>query len=46
MDVDLTDEEIARRIEKYEAPESPFGRGVMQKYADTVSTASLGAVTS
>jgi dihydroxy-acid dehydratase len=46
MDVDLTDEEIARRIEKYEAPESPFGRGVMSKYADTVSTASKGAVTS
>jgi dihydroxy-acid dehydratase len=46
MDVDLTDEEIARRIEKYEAPESPFGRGVMSKYADTVSTASTGAVTS
>ncbi len=46
MDVDLTDEEIARRIEKYEAPDSPFGRGVMSKYADTVSTASRGAVTS
>ena len=46
MDVDLTDEEIARRIEEYEAPESPFGRGVMIKYADTVSTASTGAVTS
>jgi dihydroxy-acid dehydratase len=46
MDVDLSDEEIARRIEKYEAPESPFGRGVMSKYADTVSSASKGAVTS
>ena len=46
MDVELTDEEIARRIEKYEPPESPFGRGVMSKYADTVSTASTGAVTS
>jgi dihydroxy-acid dehydratase len=46
MDVDLSDEEIARRIEKYEAPESPFGRGVMSKYANTVSTASRGAVTS
>ncbi|HEX3239572.1 MAG TPA: dihydroxy-acid dehydratase [Solirubrobacterales bacterium] len=46
MDVDLSDEEIARRIEKYQAPDSPFGRGVMSKYADTVSTASTGAVTS
>jgi dihydroxy-acid dehydratase len=46
MDVDLSDEEIARRLEKYQLPESPFGRGVMSKYADTVSTASTGAVTS
>ncbi len=45
MDVELSDEEIARRIEKYEAPPSPFGIGVMSKYAATVSTASKGAVT-
>ncbi len=46
IDVDLTDEEIAARVASYEAPPSPFGRGVMSKYADTVSSAALGAVTS
>jgi dihydroxy-acid dehydratase len=45
MDVDLSDEEIARRVAEYEAPESPFGPGVMSKYAATVSSASKGAVT-
>jgi dihydroxy-acid dehydratase len=45
MDVDLSDEEIARRVAEYQAPESPFGPGVMSKYAATVSSASKGAVT-
>jgi dihydroxy-acid dehydratase len=45
LDVDLSDDEIAQRISEYEAPKSPFGRGVMEKYAATVSSASLGAVT-
>jgi dihydroxy-acid dehydratase len=45
IDVDLTDEEIARRVAEYKAPESPFGSGVMSKYAATVSSASKGAVT-
>jgi dihydroxy-acid dehydratase len=46
MDVDLSDEEIAKRVAEYESPEPPFPRGVMTKYAHTVSSASLGAVTS
>jgi len=46
LDVDLADEEIAQRVSGYEAPPSPFGRGVMEKYAATVSSASRGAVTS
>ena len=37
LDVALSDEEIAKRVAEYEAPESPFGRGVMAKYAATVS---------
>ena len=37
LDVDLTDEEIAERVADYESPEPPFGRGVMAKYAATVS---------
>ncbi len=45
MDVDLTDEEIAARVAAYDPPASPFGRGVMAKYAATVSSASHGAVT-
>jgi dihydroxy-acid dehydratase len=45
MDVDLSDEEIAARIAEYEAPEPTFPRGVMTKYAATVSSASSGAVT-
>jgi dihydroxy-acid dehydratase len=45
MDVALSDEEIARRVAEYVAPESPFGPGVMSKYAATVSSAAKGAVT-
>jgi dihydroxy-acid dehydratase len=45
MDVDLSDEVIAARIAEYEAPEPAFPRGVMTKYAHTVSSASHGAVT-
>jgi dihydroxy-acid dehydratase len=45
IDVDLSDEEIAKRVGKYKFPESPFGRGVMAKYAATVSSASRGAIT-
>jgi dihydroxy-acid dehydratase len=45
MDVDLSDEEIAARIAEYEVPEPVFPRGVMTKYAHTVSSASHGAVT-
>jgi len=46
IEVALSDEEIAERISTYEPPPSPFGSGVMSKYASTVSSASLGAVTS
>jgi dihydroxy-acid dehydratase len=45
IDVDLSDEEIAKRIADYKSPPSPFGKGVMAKYAATVSSASEGAVT-
>jgi dihydroxy-acid dehydratase len=45
IDVDLSDEEIAERVGDYKLPESPFGRGVMAKYAATVSSASRGAIT-
>ena len=43
LDVDLSDEEIAARVAAYEAPARPSDRGVMAKYAATVSSASHGA---
>ena len=46
LDVDLPDEEIAKRVEAYEPPEPHYKRGVMAKYAAIVSSASEGAVTS
>jgi dihydroxy-acid dehydratase len=46
LDVDLSDEEIARRVEAYDPPEPRYKRGVMAKYAASVSSASEGAVTS
>jgi dihydroxy-acid dehydratase len=47
LDVDLSDEEIARRVAAYRAPERADGAatGVLAKYAKLVSSASEGAVT-
>jgi dihydroxy-acid dehydratase len=45
LDVALSDEEIAERVAAYEPPPPMHERGVMAKYAATVSSASLGAVT-
>jgi dihydroxy-acid dehydratase len=45
LDVDLPVEEIDRRVAAYKAPEPAYRRGVMAKYADAVSSASLGAIT-
>jgi dihydroxy-acid dehydratase len=44
IDVDLSDEEIARRVQAYEPPRYE-GNGVLAKYAKLVSSASEGAVT-
>ena len=44
IDVDLSDEEISRRIEAYQPP-AQTGNGVLAKYAKLVSSASEGAVT-
>jgi dihydroxy-acid dehydratase len=46
LSVALDDETIAERVAAYEVPPSPFGNGVMAKYAGAVSSASRGAVTS
>ena len=45
LEVDLDDETIAARVAAYESPPSPFGTGVMSKYAATVSSAAAGAIT-
>ena len=45
LDVELSAEEIARRVDEYEVPENPDLTGVLGKYARQVSSASLGAVT-
>jgi dihydroxy-acid dehydratase len=46
LEVALTDAEIERRIAEYRPPEPPYRSGVMGKYAASVGSASLGAVTS
>jgi dihydroxy-acid dehydratase len=45
IDVDLPDEEIARRVAAYDPPVSPDATGVLAKYARLVTSASEGAVT-
>jgi dihydroxy-acid dehydratase len=45
LDVNLTDEEIAKRVADYEPPEPHYKTGVMAKYARSVSSASEGAIT-
>ena len=45
VDVNLSEEEIATRMEAWEAPPPSYTSGVMAKYAKLVSSASRGAVT-
>ena len=45
LDVDLPDDEIARRVDAYVQPPSTATNGVFGKYAKLVSSASEGAVT-
>jgi dihydroxy-acid dehydratase len=45
LNLDVPAEEIAKRLAKIKHPESRFKRGVFAKYANTVSSASEGAVT-
>jgi dihydroxy-acid dehydratase len=43
--IDLSDEEIADRVQAYRAPENPDLTGVLAKYAALVGSAAQGAVT-
>jgi dihydroxy-acid dehydratase len=45
LDVDLPDDEIARRVAAYRSPRDGVEPGVLAKYAKLVSGASEGAVT-
>ncbi len=45
LDVQLSDAEIQARFEQWTPPEPRYTRGVMAKYANSVSSASEGAVT-
>lgn len=44
--VNISDEELAQRKANFKRPEPRYKRGVFAKYANTVSSASVGAVTS
>jgi dihydroxy-acid dehydratase len=45
MDVELSDDEIARRVEAYRSPPPAYVDGALAKYARLVGSASEGAVT-
>jgi dihydroxy-acid dehydratase len=45
MDLDVPADEIARRFQRWTAPEPRYTSGVLAKYAALVSSASYGAVT-
>jgi dihydroxy-acid dehydratase len=45
LQLNVPDEEIARRRANWKAPATRYPRGVLAKYAKLVSTSSLGAVT-
>ncbi len=45
LTLNVSDEEIARRLATFKAPEPRYKRGVFAKYANSVSSASEGAVT-
>jgi dihydroxy-acid dehydratase len=45
LELDLPQDEIDRRIAAWEPPPPKYEKGVMAKYARSVSSASLGAIT-
>jgi dihydroxy-acid dehydratase len=46
LTLNVPDAEIAARLKDFKAPDPRFTRGVFAKYSNTVSSASVGAVTS
>ena len=45
LSVDLSDAEIAKRLQQWQAPEPRYKKGVLAKYVKLVSSASEGAIT-
>jgi len=45
LDVELSEEEIATRLEQYRPPERPYPGPALAKYARLVSSAAIGAIT-
>jgi dihydroxy-acid dehydratase len=45
LQLDLSQEEIERRVSEWESPPPRYTKGVMAKYARSVSSASEGAIT-
>jgi len=45
LTLNISDEEMATRLKDFKAPESRYKRGVFAKYANSVSSASKGAIT-
>ncbi len=45
LTIDLSDEEIARRLEKWQPPAPTYTKGVLAKYVKLVTSASEGAIT-
>jgi dihydroxy-acid dehydratase len=45
IDMDVSDEEVDRRLKEWKAPSMPVTRGVLAKYARLVGDASHGAMT-
>ncbi len=44
INLEISDDEIEKRLSKWKRPKPRYTRGVLAKYAQTVSSASLGAV--
>ena len=45
LNLEISNEDISKRLAKWKAPKPRYTRGVLAKYARTVTSASLGAVT-
>jgi len=45
INLEISDEEIQKRLSAWKAPEPNVTRGVLAKYAKTVGSASEGAIT-